>query len=441
MLAQNTLRHPMTFSFRLEVEDRLEYAVLERAANQIARNHFRLVAPAQTEAFPFSWEPIGQFEILVESHRWGESPQILQRDSHFGREPAIRISLALNDNLGYSELWLQFHHVSCDGIGAMQFIQLLLQHRDCPSQGIPATATQEGRLPHISDKNKTVRTSFRYDCVRTWYYFLHGRPVVLAGKGAQNAGPDTSASAVRRLSLSLSCRILPHFRRTSQKSDLTINDALLGCLFRAVAKWCPTANGQRSGWIRLGVPTNMRVSGQSDSVEIKNDVSMVFVDREIGEISKDQNFLEGIHQEMGLLKIYCAGNALLRALSWLKHIPKTLAYLLKSPQFATTVLITNLGIVFRDAETCRDAQHRSLISSINVFPPLRIGTSVAFGALTLEDQLQISMTYDVEKLGFESASALLEALASEMKPFGQYWTEVAVKPIGANQRKPVSALT
>ena len=333
--------------------------------------------------------------------------------------PGLRLWLSESEKA--TDLVAQFHHASCDGLGAMAFLEDLLV-----AYALSCGAGRDGTSLRMLDDERLV-TRARFG-LTAWSLvkllprqlvgllgvrqFLARTPVpaepCLPSEKDRPLPAEYPANLDRQLSIGETTAL----GEVARSQGVTINDLLIRDWFLAMGDWRGRRVPQReSEWLRLTVPINLRTTGDR-SLPAANVVSMVFLDRRAADFRDRSTLLQGVHREMSQIKDYRLGLTFVFALRAVRAIPGGLARMTSAGRCSATGVLTNCGVVLSPAllpvREGRVVAGDVVLELINCVAPIRPLTHVAMAVLTYAGRLRITLHYDPRVIGGERAAELLD---------------------------------
>ncbi len=445
MLAGSRRSHPMSFFLRVATVERLQRERLLPAIAAALRCHPLLTATTVRHRGRWMWQPIPPAPQL-DQHVWGKYADSSD-DWHIDLEnqPGVRFSIAdapadtttnaLPAQPPQSELWLQVHHSCCDGRGILNFLNDVRTNYQQPLSASQLRAREQQALQTLPQR----ATGFSQQLApylnpvgprwnRIHKYYGHRSQPLATSLAISNDSPEclerltasspSSTLATIQYSPSYVSRQLPldanRFRARGDPSKSsaavrpTINDHILHGLFQALAEHqLRASNKPANPWLRIGVPIDMR-SPAKEPYSACNCSSLVFLDRRLNTIRQQSHLLGELHAEMQLVKQHRLGSVFFDCLAVAHALPGMMRVAVNDRRCAVSAVASNLGIVqFPPAAGFT-------IHSLDALPPLRPGTAVALGLMTINAQLNMALHYDQRLISTSDASHLIDSLSTYM---------------------------
>jgi len=424
MLRDDTASHPMEFFFRFAFDGPLDGGAVAEAADVAFRRHPLLASrvedtPGRTPRFVADQPPPVQ-RLAARSAL--DLPPIPPLDTATG--PLARLFVVDRPD-GTHDILAQFHHVACDGLGALAFLAEWCAALDARLRGAAPDAgdgdapeanllRRRGRYGLDGWKLLAMLPAQARGLEGVWKFARH-RPVGLApaGRGERSDGLQVMQRATAHFSAA-DARAL---RRAATAAGVSLNElasaALLEGLLDTVAAAMP--RGPRDV-IRLSIPINMRRPADR-RLPAANVVSMVFLDRAAEAIESD-GLAASLHAEMQLIKRLGLGMTFLFTLAAARCLPGGIRRLVGDRTTAATALFTNLGRILARATDRGTGQLRvgpRRLVTVEPLAPLRRGTPVGVAAVEYGGRLSFTLRTDPAALDLAATEALRDAFAARLR--------------------------
>jgi NRPS condensation-like uncharacterized protein len=345
------------------------------------------------------------------------------------REPGMRLSVL--SGAEKSDLVAQFHHASCDGIGAIQFLEDLLV---AYAQTL-GTSADPPRLRPLQEEALRTRARFGLSAwrflkllprqlvglLRVRKFFSHA-PAPLAGALQRPVNEPRPAQYPALCDRRLTAEETSSLMVAAKRDRVTLNDLMVRDWFLAMgdfrARHFPDGG---NGWLRLAVPMNLRGPADADT-PAANIVSMVFLDRRPSELADLERLLGGIHREMDQIKRCRLGLMFVLSLAAARALPGCLSGMTRADRCRATAVLTNLGTPLRQSPLSTKeglaAVGDMVLEAIDLLGPLRPHTHAAVGVLTYAGRLHVALRYDPGAIRAAQADDLVEAFMARLRASG-----------------------
>lgn len=428
LLADDRPTCPMDFFVKLSFRGVLQRSVFQEAVDAAVDRHPLLRALIAPRGWRGNQWVAGELSrINVETQPPGSIETCSAID--LKRQAGLRVFLEECDE--GSRVWLQFHHVCCDGLGALRVVEDVLACYDGLVRGTgdallrPVDPMQLRRRDRFSDDRRGLLARARASIPRQWLgllgaaeYFAH-RPISLDSPVTQGRKADRAAGAFRCLDARrLSREETIALRQTAKRLDCTTNDILLWALYRAIDGWTTRHGlGASAGYVRIMIPTNLR--GERDhAMPAANRVSMVFLDRRPSDFGSSLALVDSIAREMRRIKRHRLGLSLLSAIRLVRMFPGGIRRMLPENGCLSTTMLTNVldpTAHFRlQRREGRIVAGEVVLENLEGFAPYRPKTPVSFAALFYAHRLNLCMNFDPRCLSGPLAEDLLDGFVERL---------------------------
>ncbi len=423
MLLDDSPAYPMD-SFRgLRFSGHVDVSLLEAAIRDTVRLHPMLRSIARpTGRGRFVWVEVDQPLFFRRVAGPIDRPYPVLEPIDLQRETGLKVYVV--EEADRCAVLMQFHHSVSDGIGEMQFVGDVLCRYAALAEGrVPEENPRKldaALLPMRISAGMTFREYLKYH----WYFngtamrqlFRRPAPLNPDWKGdPQEPAGEYPAMRVLELSADETRRVFAAVK----KRQMTVNDLLLGVLFRTISAWRRRwTDAKDQPWLRVSMPMNMRDETHRH-MPAANHVTMVFLDRRPGQCEDADALLQGIHRETQWIKRTCQ-KYVLHLFLWVgRWLPGGLAWHLKQGKCQATCVLSNLGKVLETVPLPRDETGRirvpgAVLEEVDAAPPIRKKTLVSLSALTYGNQIRLIMRYDHKNMTPEQADDFLRALYDEL---------------------------
>jgi len=420
ILRDGTPSHPLDFFYRLSFDGPLDRGAVAIASAEAFRRHPLLAARVEerTGLAPRFAPGRASTVAALAARADDDLPSLPALDPAAG--PLARIVI-VDRPAGTSDILAQFHHVACDGLGALAFLAdfcMLLDaalRGDAPDGSPPEACGLRGRGRYGLDSWKLLQSlPAQARGLEGVWKFLRHRPAQVARNGA-----DTLCSHSRPLQRAQAVFTAGEaraLRRAATEAGVSLNELAAAALFEALLEALPAASfAHPRDVVRLSIPMNMRRPADR-RLPAANVVSMVFLDRTPADIAS-AGLAASLHAEMQLIKRLGLGMTFLFTVAAARRLPGGIARLVADRSTAATALFTNLGrILTRPAERRGGLVKAGPLTLVAVEPiaPLRRGTAVAVAAAEYGGRLTFLFRTDPVCLDAAATAALREGFARRL---------------------------
>ena len=327
-----------------------------------------------------------------------------------------------------SRVLFRFHHASCDGLGAFQFVEDLLihYHREVHGKdnGIVIRTLQPDQLPRRATFAQIAeRPSFwlklRYAVAisRFWAPLLFRHPVPLA-RPADCAGAETKVIDHSFVTELLDKQTVKRLRQKATSRGATLNDLLL-CVFFVILGRLQRQNGGRAtDWLRVNVPVSLRGAGDR-VLPAANRLGYTFLTRRVRDCRDGTWLLQSIREEMTQVENKRSALRFLGGLAVAGGVNGMMDWFLNRKRTYATIVFSNLGRVLNVKQLPR-RQRRIvcgdvLLEQVSGVPPIRPLTRASIAVITYAEEVTLCLQCDSNYFERAQASELLQIYIARLK--------------------------
>ena len=426
MLTDDCAAYPADFFVRLRFAGRMDRPALEAAAAAAVQRHplLRAVVRAKGKG-RFEWVPADSPNLPITWHA-GARPASSAADLHIDlyKQTGWHIHVVEQDD--QAEMFCQFHHACCDGLGAMRFIEDVLAgyHNALspPGAGQGLRRLDPGRLRH---RGKLGMNPLRYllrvhkellGLLGSTEYFVH-RPAPLAGSAPP---PDSAAGEFPAIvAHTFSAADTGNLRKVVAQIGGTVNDLLLRDLFLVISAWNVGRDPRlRNRFLRIMIPTNLRTAGD-EATPAANVVSMVHLDRRPHGASSLRGLSRLARLEMRICKNWRLGLTTIHYMRLFRLFPGGLRRLIPTHRCLATTVLSNLGDITREMGLPRREGRlvagNLTLEVIDAVPPIRTMTYATFAVIFYAGRLTIALHYDARRFTCADGADLLHCFVRQIE--------------------------
>jgi hypothetical protein len=438
LLTDDRPGYPMNFFVRMKFQGVFHRTALESAVGMALIRHPLLQAIVQpADRDRYNWTAAERPEVRVVWRSEGSLPVCSAID--IANEVGVRIYVARGTDR--CEMFVQFHHVCCDGLGAMRFVEDVLAAYHGILEDGQATLHRPLESCALGRRDKFVGGLWQavarapkelLGLLGVLEYFAH-RPVPLAVPPSGPCSDDHLAAAYPACCSHTFSRFQTTFlRQAAKRLDCTTNDLLLWGLFLAIYDWTLQYHPQnRRGPFRIMIPTSLRGAGD-EGMPAANRVAMVFLDRRPHKYARSRALLKSVRWEMKIIKQCRMGLTFLHAIRSLGRFPGGLRRMLPTSRCLATTMLTNLldpTVHFRlPRRDGRVVAGNVVLDGIEGYAPVRPQTHATFATVFYAGQLSVGMLFDGQHLEASQAAELLDLLVQRLlHPLGPTPSQEALR--------------
>ncbi|MEQ8788292.1 MAG: hypothetical protein RIC55_18430 [Pirellulaceae bacterium] len=430
MLLDDAERQPMAFFIRLYFTGAFDEAAFRKAVHIALGRHPLLRSLVIGDPYRYwKWEPVASPQVPID---------VAPRDAPL-RFPEGRARIDLQKEIGLriwvrtdeqaTEIQFQFHHSTCDGIGAYRYIEDVLAAYDQQLKGDDA-----GDWRPISIERLTRRTHFGqgwfgrlmhlpwevWGVVIGMIIFFSVRPANMPAPEEPKLTPEDEGAVLDMPAYTFEKADYDVLRGVAREAGATVNDLLVRDHLLGMHAWLKQHDPDKARWyLRDMVPVNLR-GAEDDALPATNVVGMVFVDRKMHWYKTPRRLLRGIKFETAWLKVMRLATAWSRCCNIMLHwVPGGVDMLIKLQRPMASSSLSNMGRIFY-GHTLRtqDGQIAAgdlLLERAESAPPIRPFTCSSITTLSYNGKLTVCMNYDRYHLTPDAAQGLLDAIIDRMK--------------------------
>jgi NRPS condensation-like uncharacterized protein len=419
--------YPWSCFVRMEFSGRLDRAAFEKTVRVLLERHPMLASKVANGGGRLHWSAVENPAPII---RWETAPvgDRLPPASHLDLRSEIGIRFHVRVQEDASDLTIQFHHACCDGAGMILFLKELLIAYAMAVGPVSARTQLPPRDPRkLSGRGRfglTLRKLIRMAPQQAVgilgaRQFLMRRPIpVLPHKAAANDGPLPDCYPAT-LHHTFDAEATAAMRHAAASRQVTLNDLLARDLFLALGEWRARQNVNGDGeWLRMMVPVNLRTVDDR-LLPATNVVSSVFLDRRGSDFADADRLLQGIHDEMDLIKRLQLGLTFIFSTAICRWLPGGVKKQVRADKCTISCIFTNLGNVLARIplphhEQCIVAGNVTLVD-MDFVAPLRPYSCVTMAAGLYAHQLILTLHYDPRPLSERQASDLLGIFVQRLR--------------------------
>lgn len=400
--------YPMTFVVRMEFQGAIDELAIEEALPKALARHPLLqaiVRPAKGKRDGWVAAPDTQVPV-----HWGAIDQEIELSD---REPIdIRNQVGLRVWIRHDDtravITTQFHHATCDGIGAYQFLgdwlwfyaEAIDQPIDQPLPESDVTTLRD-RIKNSFDPALYVDEKGDFD----------SRPAKSLGweciKGVQPLSPPRRVRGRSKqpspfpglCSFEFDQKVYRELRRVGEQRGQTTNELLIERLLITLREW-NEENGQRTKRnFCIMMPMDLREI-ESRMSTAANLVSYALIRREQSKCVESESLIDSLRQEMLKLKHMRRRTPFMSMIAFVNRFPGWLKRWASSRRCMATAIVSNtgdptkrFGVAFPKEKGLLRAGNLTMTDIYGV-PPMRKGTRLTISIFTYRRVLKICLRCD-----------------------------------------------
>lgn len=428
MVVDDRPRYPMTFIVQLELSGQLRASAFNQAIEEALQRHPLLtsvVGPGKRGKD--SW--VAAPELKPHVH-WDKLDALIEFPSgeylDIRRELGVRIFVRHDDQKAF--VTAQFHHSTCDGIGAYQFLGDILFYY--------AQQTGDNELEPLAEldlKRLKGRGRVSYDInnfrlpdgkyQRDWDEVLKHLTQSNVVLKAPTSKPKTFTRPFPGIqSFIFDKSDFKQLRLAAQSRGQIMNDMLLEKLFESLHAW----NHKHHFWplrknVAVMMPLNLREPTDND-LSACNVVAHAFVRRTKAQVQDKKKFRNDLGNELRHIKHSRHKIRFMHMLVGGQHLyPKLMKATLNWKRSMATAILSNTGDPTRQFYTDFPRNKGVVqvgnlsLEGISGVPPLRPGTNATVSIFTYRRELKICLRCDPNQFSEQDTGSLLNAFVENLK--------------------------
>jgi NRPS condensation-like uncharacterized protein len=417
MLLDDRAEYPMVFYIRLKFRGSLDRVCFTAALNRATGRHPLLQSIVREIDGAPSWASAADPTPYLS---WDSAEQPIDRTSAGPNDLKERTGLRVwvREDARLTSALLEFHHVCCDGVAAMQFVEDLLTAyaneltaatpTNCAGSIIPLRPLAPERLRDrarfgLNFLGRVLRAPTAVFAAVGLTEFFVNRPAAVA---IPNSEPDIAAPQHDRaqegpatVSYRFSQAKVDELRQLAHRLGVTVNDLLIRDLLCSIEDWNKRHDPNSAACVRVSMPVNLRL--QTDNqLPATNVVSMILIDRKPRRCWSPRSMLRSIRLDTWIVKRFRMGLAFNGVLALLARFHGALAGLLVTDRCMASAVLSNLGPQLDSAPLPRRQGRIALgattLDDIEFCPPIRPLTRMAMGVVTYGGELTLTLQYDAK---------------------------------------------
>ncbi|MEZ6127366.1 MAG: condensation domain-containing protein [Planctomycetaceae bacterium] len=414
---------PMVFRVLMKFHGIVDRELLEQCYNTSVARHPLLSARLRTQRNQPTWVPADNPPALI----WNTASTSAGHPE-FGdvvepidltQEPGLRVRVTEGD--GYLLVWLDFHHASCDGMGARQLIAdwFHLYDRMSCDETPTLTALEPERLIVRGELRKRPGAEplgFR-DAVRDFWVTVTGRTARLA---VTKSAPDSDGSGTWITERPFSVHETTQIRTQLKQRGVSINDVGIAVCMQTFARSFSSVNARH--FVTVLNPVDLRLPSDR-YLPAANRTGFTFLRRRQREC-RERDFdtlLTSIREQTNYIKDHHVGGEFIHGLNAASRLPGALKLLQKSGLFTPSMQFTCLGDTTRgrrygfrsDGDTIMAGQLQ--LDRITGFAPVAPGVPLSITACETNSRLLLSVRSSQRYVSCQESIDFSDALHQQIR--------------------------
>lgn len=400
--------YPMTFVVRMEFEGTINQLAFEESLPKALARHPLLqaiVRPAKGKRDGWVTAPEAQVPI-----HWGELEEAVELPD--GEAIDIRNRVGLRVWIRHDDtravITTQFHHATCDGIGAYQFLgDWLWFYAEAVDQPVDQTlpesdmTTLRERIKNSFDPTLYENENGKFDSGPAkslgWDCIKGVQPLSPPRRGRNETQQDALYPGL--CSFEFDQKVYRELRRIGEQRGQTTNELLIERLLITLRAW-NEEHGQRTKRdFCIMMPMDLREI-QSRMATAANLVSYALIRRKQSECVESESLIDSLRQEMLQLKHTRRRTPFMSMIAFVNRFPTWMKRWISSRRCMATAIVSNtgdptkrFGVSFPKNKGRLQAGNLTMMDIYGV-PPMRKGTRLTISIFTYRRVLKICLRCD-----------------------------------------------
>jgi hypothetical protein len=423
----NRPEYPTAFPVEMTFSGRLEREPFQRALAMVVARHPLLTARVRQEGLARPLWVDGSDQMPPIDWIDDDTPVTHPHGEYIDlrREPGLRVWV--RRAVRHTRVLLEFHHVCCDGLGAMRLVdELLTAYQACVAGRDPTTVLRPLEPARLRTRGNYVAEgvappSWRdlWIGIRGWLKLLSQSPAPMATLADSVASPGPFLGFVTHTWDAATTRRL---REVASKLGGTFNDLLLRDLFQSLCRWNARKPGSDNPWLRINMPTTLRTR-EDAAMPLANALGFTFLTRRAADCKDGTALFDSIRHETETIRQFRSGLYFLGGLDFVGRVPGAMPWILRRRRSFATIVLSNLGTVLRRSSLPRRDGHlvcgEAVLERIVGVPPIRPLTRAAIAVIGYGGETTVSLRCDPHCFTLAQAQEFLGEYVAQIASTGQ----------------------
>ena len=422
LFKDNRPSHPLDFFIRLKFDGNLYADLLQRAIAKVLLLHPMLNAQVQQRGRRLSWVFNTEMTNPITLHDNEESditPINLKTESG--------LKCWLSKQESGATVTFQFQHTATDGLGAFGFVIDVIRQYSQDTQG-----TSNARQPSRDIARLAERHWFGYERDSLINMLRRQSRALVASRGfsgkssvsvkahepiVNNSPPPSQYPHF--VSHCFSCDETQMLKAQARSQLVSTNTIILRDAFVAIDQFRQSQHNYNcDDWIRIAVPGNVRHQQTNEGIPAANLFSMTFPSFTAKQISRPEQLLQVIHDNIRASRRDYYLPTFLVALNVIGRIPGAMEKSVSADKCIATLLLTNLGIPLAELTDAPNALFQTndlVLTDVALIPPMRPHQTISIAVLEYTGRQRITMSFDPRIHSTEEADDILNRLITQLR--------------------------
>ncbi|QDS90330.1 acyltransferase PapA5 [Rosistilla ulvae] len=425
MIWDDRPEYPMTFVVQMEFAGTIDREAIEAALPDALERHPLLQAIVQpAKGNRDCWVNAPQPEIAID---WGDlaKPIDLPAGEAIDVRQDVGLRIWIRSDENQATITTQFHHATCDGIGAYQFLGDWLwfyashvgQPIDEPLPPLDVKALRQRNRNSFDVENYRLPDG-KLDTAETKALGWHCLTGVQALAIPRSMQPEANPRALfpGLCGFEFDKNVYKNLRHVAERRGQSTNELLIERLLVTLRQWNQMQGDRGRRDLCIMMPMDLREI-ESRMATAANLVTYALIRRKQSECTESEALIDSIRQEMVMLKRNRLRTPFMSMIAHLQRYPTWLKRWLGSRRCMATAILSNTGdptkrfsVAFPRVKGLLQAGNLSMTDIVGV-PPMRSGTRLTISIFTYRRVLKICMRCDPHYY----STAQTEALANEYR--------------------------
>lgn len=427
MLADDRPWQPMAFTIRLKFSGSLSVDDFRAALAEAVRREPLLTARVDFRGRRPVWVAGPDEPPHCDVAPLGtplEFPSVAKID--LAREAGLRTWVRHGDDR--TELWFQFHHACCDGVGSFWFLDDLLRiydRRIRPDSTAVPTPLEPERLRRRCEFGESLgerlkRLPLKMLLVPISVAF---QTFLKSMRLAVPKVPQLDDRQLRRVPelpvVQFDAECIRQLTAQAKAADAKLNDLLMAEMFKALWLWQVDTTGKPfEDWLRLAVPINARTA-EDRVTPATNIVGMILMGRRPFRIRNPARRLSSVSRHLRVGRSIGGASVFWSCMRTFELLYGGFRNYLTPERCTGTATFGNMGRIFGDSPLLgSDGKLHAgglTLDDVESAPPTRPNTLISITAHHYAGTLRYAMNYDRTAMAADDAARLLEHIAARMR--------------------------
>ncbi|MEM9412739.1 MAG: hypothetical protein AAGA30_16625 [Planctomycetota bacterium] len=318
---------------------------------------------------------------------------------------------------GSTEMWFYMSHSVGDGLAGIQIISDWMKQYHHLVTGDRPKGVHRLEDHLLSQRSRIGLLKWRY-LKKLWmqplglfgaYKFIFRKPTELVSESRRVTSVWDEQRQPTVIGQWIDESRSEEIKHRSRQLGITTNTFFLGQLMKSLSEFCPPLESNKSGWIRILLPMNIR-DFSDRRMPATNRTTIVQIDRAAKDFT-DPAFFTQLQREIGIIQQWDLGKLFLIAIRLMSWIPSILKRAASSKKCRGTAVVANLaepfGRIGLPIESQKLKVGNLILEEFDFVGPIRHRMPVNFTIQKHLGRYRISLHFDPRVLDKTTARDLL----------------------------------